>query len=889
MKNLFTLLILAISSVSGLFAQAPANDDCSGALSLPVAANQAALVYTNSSTLNATTATYTSNCWSTSYDDDVWYSFVATDTSLVLSIANIAVTGGLIGYSLQDAPCGSVELSCGSGNTNIINGLTIGSTYYISVFYSGTLNTGTFDIGLYIPTPVLNDNCSGAISMSVAPNQAACSPVTASTLTASTSNYTSNCWSSSYDDDVWYTFTATDSLLMLDITNLSEAAGTVGYSLQASPCASSEISCGSGSTLLSGLTIGTSYYLSVFYTGTTDRGTFDLCIYKLNQPSNDTCGGAIIIPVANDANSCVPTAATTAMTSLGSPVGSCTSTSVGDLWYSFVATDSLIAVEADLANIGFALYSGICSSMNEIACSSTTPYTFTNLSIGTTYYLEAFSDSVVNFNFCAYSVPPVPSNDDCLGAINVPVASSINACSPTTANTTSATAATYTSNCWSTSYDDDVWYSFTATSSTIILTTSNLGAAAGSIGYSLQDGPCGSTEVTCGSDSATFAGLTIGNTYYLSMFYSGTADRGTFDFCLYTVQPPANDDCTNAVSINAAASQAACASTSADFTGSTISSINGSCASTAVGDIWFTFTANSTTQGVVASNLSTSLADIGFVLYAGNCGSLQEVACSNNASSIFTNLTSGTTYFLQAFTSTVGAFDVCVYATNPPPANDNCAGAISVPVKSTQASCSPTTVNTVDATAAAYTSNCWNVSYDDDMWYSFTATDTVIYIDVNNLSVSAGSIGYSILEGSCTGTEAYCNVVTTTDTIRGLTLNSTYYLSIFYNGTVDRGSFDFCLYDNNTTDIKEFDANTDVRLYPNPAKNEVNIMVNTASREKAIVQMLDLGGRVVYQANNLAFNESKKHSIDISKLSKGVYVVQVITNEGKAVKKLTIE
>ena len=240
------------------------------------------------------------------------------------------------------------------------------------------------------------------------------------------------------------------------------------------------------------------------------------------------------------------------------------------------------------------------------------------------------------------------------------------------------------------------------------------------------------------------------------------------------------------------------------------------------------------------------------------------------------------TFLILAISSVSGLFAQA-------PANDDCSGAISVPVKSTQASCAPTAVNTVNATSATYTSDCWNVSYDDDMWYSFNATDTIVYIDVNNLSVSAGNIGYSIFEASCAGTEVYCNVVTTTDTIQGLTLNSTYYLSIFYNGTVDRGTFDFCLYGNNTTDIKEFDTNTDVKLFPNPAKNEVSILINTTSRENAIVQMLDLGGRVVYQANNITFNESKKHSMDISKLSKGVYVVQVITTEAKAVKKLTIE
>jgi hypothetical protein len=889
MKNLYTFLVLAFTTVSGLFAQAPVNDDCSGALPLTIAANQAALVYTTASTSNATTATYTSTCWSTSYDDDIWYSFVATDTTLVLSIANIATTGGVIGYSLQDAPCGSTELSCGSGNVNVLSGLTVGSTYYLSVFYIGTANTGAFDLGLYVATPLVNDNCSGAIAMTVAANQAACTPTTANTTTATTASYTSNCWSTSYDDDVWYSFTATDSVLMLNISNLSAAAGTVGYSLQGSPCASAEISCGSGSALLSGLTVGNTYYLSVFYSGTTDRGTFDLCIYKLTQPANDTCAGAITIPVATDANSCTPTAATTAMATIGNPLGSCATTAVGDVWYSFVATDSLIALEADLANVGFALFTGSCSALSEVACSATNPYTFSNLTIGTTYYLKAFADSVLNFNFCAYSVPPAPANDDCSGAITVNVASSINACTPTTSNTTSATTATYTSTCWSTSYDDDVWYSFTATSSTVVLNTSNLGVAGGSIGYSLQDSPCVSAEITCGSDSATFTGLTVGNTYYLSMFYSGTTNRGTFDFCLYTVQPPANDDCANAIALTTAASQAACTATTSDLTGSTLATPVASCATTAVGDVWFTFTANSTTQGVAASNMSASLTDIGFAIYSGTCGNLTEVACSNTATSVFTNLTSGTTYYLQAFSSTIGAFDVCVYATNPPPANDNCDGAIVVPVKSTQASCTPTTVNTVDATTANYTSNCWSTSYDDDMWYTFTATDTVLFIDASNLSASPDSLGFSVFEASCTGTEMYCNYLSSTDTISGLTKNTSYYMSIFYIGTTERGTFDFCLYDNNTTGIREFDANTDVRLYPNPAKNEVSVFVNSNAYDRATVQIVDLGGRPVYTVSNLPMSESKKHNIDISKLSKGIYLVEVITNEGKAVRKLTIE
>jgi hypothetical protein len=82
----------------------------------------------------------------------------------------------------------------------------------------------------------------------------------------------------------------------------------------------------------------------------------------------------------------------------------------------------------------------------------------------------------------------IPANDNCTGAINLSVAASQTSCSPITVNTTNATSANYSSGCWSSSYDDDVWFKFIAPTSTVNIAYTNLSVASGSIGYSLFTG-----------------------------------------------------------------------------------------------------------------------------------------------------------------------------------------------------------------------------------------------------------------------------------------------------------------------------------------------------------------------------------------------------------------
>ena len=119
----------------------PANDDCANATSVTVNLNNTCTV-TTPGTINAATASSgapSSTCGT--YDDDVWFSFVATTTTHNITIAPVT---GISDFTHQviSGSCGSpVAIVCSDPNSSTASGLTIGQTYYIRVA-SWTSTTG---------------------------------------------------------------------------------------------------------------------------------------------------------------------------------------------------------------------------------------------------------------------------------------------------------------------------------------------------------------------------------------------------------------------------------------------------------------------------------------------------------------------------------------------------------------------------------------------------------------------------------------------------------------------------------------------------------------------------------------------------------------------------
>src|SRR5690606_28354038 len=153
-------------------ATAPANDNCANAVMLPVSAATTCTTGTAGTTLGATQSMVAAPC-SGNPDDDVWYSFVATGTSHIVTLSNVLATGTLttatdMYFQVLSGTCGTfTSLLCNDPNTGTVSGLTAGQTYYIRVYsYGGTGSNQSFEICVSTPpAPPANDDCAAAVTL----------------------------------------------------------------------------------------------------------------------------------------------------------------------------------------------------------------------------------------------------------------------------------------------------------------------------------------------------------------------------------------------------------------------------------------------------------------------------------------------------------------------------------------------------------------------------------------------------------------------------------------------------------------------------------------------------------------------------------------------------
>jgi hypothetical protein len=84
-----------------------------------------------------------------------------------------------------------------------------------------------------------------------------------------------------------------------------------------------------------------------------------------------------------------------------------------------------------------------------------------------------------------------------------------------------------------------------------------------------------------------------------------------------------------------------------------------------------------------------------------------------------------------------------------------------------------------------------------------------------------------------------------------------------------------------TSEKNKFDI---ISLYPNPCKGKINIEIDKALIDYN-VNIKDISGRIFYSEN---MTTSKK-TIDISKLSKGMYFVELVNKTDRSIKKIILE
>lgn len=279
-------------------AGAPANNECSGAVSLT-----SNLTCTNTAgTLKLATLSsgIPSGCASAGNHYDVWYWFTAASAlSETIAISGLGTNISNPEVQLFSGTCGSLtSVQCGATSLTA-TGLTIGTTYYVRVSNvgtdpSGTGNNSDFDICVTHPQPPpSNDNCSAATALTTGTTNSSGTVW----LASASAGIPAGCASGDPDDDVWYKFTASSTNATVALSNIGSNLSSAGALVQlfSGSCASlTSLACGYTSLSASGLTNGATYYIRVYSSttgsigGTSTGSLFSITVTNPSIPTQAT-------------------------------------------------------------------------------------------------------------------------------------------------------------------------------------------------------------------------------------------------------------------------------------------------------------------------------------------------------------------------------------------------------------------------------------------------------------------------------------------------------------------------------------------------------------------------------------------------------------------------
>ncbi len=336
----------------------PANNEASGAVSLTVNPDFNCGSFANGSTVSATQSPdATPGCNPTGINDDVWYSFVATNTSHRITFSN--VSAGTMAAALYTGTPGSltaVPSACASTTLNA-SGLAIGTTYYIRAYTTSATASVVANFTICVgttPLPPANDNSANAIALTVNPDYNCGSVTNGTTISSTQSPETApGCSATGINDDVWFTFVASNTAHRIIFSNVGTgtmvAALYTGTPGSLSPVANA---CASSTLNATGLTPGTTYYVRAYTSSATATTVtnFTICVgTQPPPPVNDVPATATLLAVGAGCSN-APYDNTYATFTTGEPISNCSATTgTHTLWFKFAAPASgAVRVSTDL-------------------------------------------------------------------------------------------------------------------------------------------------------------------------------------------------------------------------------------------------------------------------------------------------------------------------------------------------------------------------------------------------------------------------------------------------------------------------------------------------------------------------------------------------------------
>jgi hypothetical protein len=541
-----------------------------------------------------------------------------------------------------------------------------------------------------------------------------------------------------------------------------------------------------------------------FAQGTTCAGATSLTV-------DGACGSGAISDATIDGNATV-----------------CGGTVVREAWYVFTATSASITIAVN-ANRDVAIELLSTCAGAAIGCDNTTvgagidteTLNATGLTIGTTYYVRVVNVGANNMTLNSLCITTTASGGTgCTSNTTLyPSATFTPTCDGSAENITTAGYATEYSMVYVTA---GTTYTFSSSNSTDYLTIANSGGGA----------PVYASGTTPVIWTASITGPVRFYNNTNSACGTNTSIRTRAVMC--GTPPPAYNPCTSTTNIASCGTtiNATIASGTGAFGGTS------SCGFTTSGkELIYTFTPTTTGNYYIQQTSSFAYIDYQFKLVSAGCSSsgwtcVDDISGAGTSSSAMA-LTAGTAYYilLDPESTAGGNVSFSVLCPPSPPTNDNCAGALSIPVNS-GSSCTSLANGTIfGATATGYANACGGTP-DDDVWYSFVAASSTHSISITNIIGSTSDMYHSVYAGSCAslGSPILCSDPNTS-TISGLILGNTYFVRVYsWTSTGNQTStFSVCVTTPPPTGVCGNPANNDYCSNPATLTQGVGTFSSTTS------------------------------------------------------------
>ncbi len=497
--------------------------------------------------------------------NDVWYKFTATNAQATIKLVNktlLSGTNNLMWLQVYESSNTNLKL-CAENNTadSVVfdasttnKTLILGTTYYLRVYNHDPASACSYNICSYMPKGPTYDECALAVNLLVSSNEFCNNSIRLSNANTSSSAVAAPPCAANAYNDIWLRFVAPTPVpstgLRISIQNFELLTGSnpnLRYAIYSGNCGTlSYLTCDA----LPALTAGNTYYIRIFSASGSGTGNFDVCLAPLPATqTNTTCATAITLTATSDQSASFTSGSTYGLTQL-STITDCFNTTGSPnkvLWYKFVATatshfvefSNMVTLSTNANSLGYRVTTGACPTTTALAppiCIfgvNNQNSIISGLTVGQTYFIEVmentFNGGPVSFNMRIIGTG-APANDEAAGATTIiqqPTCSVQNGSFKFSTLSSSSPA-----TMGAAAYYQDVWYKFTAASSTVTIKLAGRLAIPRIALYNAA----GTTIVDAGAEaySYTATGLTVGQLYNIRILNTSATSsvNPTADFTI---------------------------------------------------------------------------------------------------------------------------------------------------------------------------------------------------------------------------------------------------------------------------------------------------------------------------------------------------------------------